>query len=348
LTVSGRPIRLGALAGQLGRALEGDPDFEVRGVASLESAGPGDLVFVRSARHAAAFHESRAGAAIVPPDLDAGGRAVIRSPQPSLDFARAVALVVPAVRPPAGVHPSAVVDASAEVDRSAAIGPLCVVGARSAVGARAVLHARVTLYPDVRVGADCILHAGVVLREGTELGLRVILQPGVVLGGDGFGYQGNERGSLEKVPQVGRVVVEDDVEIGANTTVDRATLDETRIGRGVKIDNLVQVGHNCRIGAGSVVVAQSGLAGSTVLGRNVVMMAQSGTAGQLQVGDGAFVAGRAGVTGDVEPGARVYGFPPMEKGAWHRTMAALARLPAALRRLRAVERRLGIDPDPPS
>ena len=164
------------------------------------------------------------------------------------------------------------------------------------------------------------------------------------IGGDGFGYEFNERGEHEKVPQLGNVVLEDDVEIGANSTVDRARLGTTRIERGVKIDNLVQVGHNCVIGAHSAIVAQSGLGGSTRVGNRVFMMAQSGSAGQLTIGDGSFIAGRAGVTKDVSPGSRVWGFPAVLEHSWHRSTVLVRRLPELLRRLRALERHLGLDP----
>ncbi len=336
-----RPTRLGDLAVHLGRSVEGDAEFVVRGVAPLDAAGPEDLVFVRSEGYAAHWARSAAGAAIVPPGVEAGRRPVIRSPSPDLDFARAVAWIVPAEAPAAGVHPSAVVAPDAQVDPSAWVGAQVVIGARARVGARSALQPGVVLYPDVRVGADCTLHAGVVLREGTQLGDRVLLQPGVVLGGDGFGYAFGEQGEPVKIPQVGRVVVEDDVEIGANTTVDRATLGETRIGRGSKIDNLVMIAHNCRLAEHVIVVAQAGLAGGTQVGRRALLMAQMGSAGHLEIGAGAFVGGRAGVTKDVAPGARVWGFPSMEERAWHRSIAALRRLPDALRRLRALERRLG-------
>jgi UDP-3-O-[3-hydroxymyristoyl] glucosamine N-acyltransferase len=205
-----------------------------------------------------------------------------------------------------------------------------------------VLHSNATLYPDVEVGADCVIHAGVVLREGTRVGDRVVLEPGVVVGGDGFGYAPDGRGGLVKVPHVGRVVIEDDVEIGANSTVDRATLAETRIRRGARIDNLVQIAHNCDIGENAVVVAQSGLSGSTVVGRGAIVMAQAGSAGHLKIGDGAFVGARAGLHKDVADGGRVWGAPQMEERTWHRAMAALSRLPDVLRRLRAVERALGL------
>jgi UDP-3-O-[3-hydroxymyristoyl] glucosamine N-acyltransferase len=340
--VNRKPIRLGELAARLGRELDGDAGFVVRGVASLEGAGPEDLVFVRSERFAPGLARSRAGAAIAPPGVDVGGRAVIRSPRPDLDFSRAVAWILPSeVRHP-GVHPTAVVAPDAQVDPTATIGPHAVVEARCDVGARSVVHANVVLYPEVKVGADCILHAGVVVREGSLLGDRVILQPGVVLGGDGFGYTFDEAGSWAKLPQVGRVVVEDDVEIGANTTVDRGTLGETRIGRGTKLDNLIQIAHNCEIADRVIVVAQSGLAGSTRVGSRAVIMAQAGLGGHLEVGEGAFVGGRAGVHRDVRPGVRVWGTPQMEERRWHRAMSALGRLPDALRRLRAIEKKLGL------
>ncbi|MEE9609000.1 MAG: UDP-3-O-(3-hydroxymyristoyl)glucosamine N-acyltransferase [Myxococcota bacterium] len=336
-----RPIRLGDLAAKLGRELEGDGDVEIGGAAALESAGPGDLSFVRSRRFAGLLASSRAGAVIVPPGVDPGGRPAIRSAQPGLDFARAVRCIVPEPPRAAGVHPTAWIAPDARVDESAAIGPHCSVGARCAVGPRALLHANVSLYQDVTVGADCVLHAGCVLRERTALGERVVLQPGVVLGGDGFGYVANERGVLERVPQIGRVVVDDDVEIGANTTIDRGALGDTRVGRRTKIDNLVQVGHNCEIGEDVVIVAQVGLSGSTRVERGAMLMGQVGSAGHLTIGERAFVAGQSGLHRDVPPRARVMGTPAREERTSHRMLAALARLPELLGRVRAIERRLG-------
>jgi UDP-3-O-[3-hydroxymyristoyl] glucosamine N-acyltransferase len=335
-------MRLEALAERLGLVLEGDGKLEVRAAAALEGAGPDELSFVSSARWVRALAASRAGAVILPPGIDARARPALRSARPRLDFARAVALLHPQERPPAGVHPSALVAPGARVHPEASVGAHAVVGSGCAVGPRSILHPNVTLYPRVEVGADCEIHAGCVLRQDVRLGDRVILQPGVILGGDGFGYELDERGAWFKIPHVGRVVLEDDVEIGAGTTVDRGSVGETRIARGVKIDNLVQIAHNCSIGEDSIVVAQSGLAGSTVVGRRAVLMARVGSAGHLTIGDGAFVGVRAGLHKDVAPGARVWGTPQMEERAWHRAMAALGRLPDALRRLRALEQRLGV------
>jgi UDP-3-O-[3-hydroxymyristoyl] glucosamine N-acyltransferase len=340
--VAVQPIRLQDLAAALGRELEGDPDVEIRGVASLEGAGPGDLSFARSERFARQLAATRAGAVILPPGLETHGVPAIRSPLPGLDFARAVRRLLPERQPPPGIHPSSRLAEDARVDPLGSVGPGCWVGSGSSVGPRSVLHAGVVIYDEVTVGADCVLHGGCVLREGTRLGDRVVLQPGVVLGGDGFGFATSEEGRREKVPQVGRVVVEDDVEIGANTTVDRGTLGDTRIGRGAKLDNLVHVGHNCRVGAEAVIVAQSGLAGSASLGRGTLVMGQAGIIDHVRVGEGAFIGPRAGVHRDVPAGARVMGAPHRDMRAFQRIWASLAHLPDLLRRVRAVERRLGL------
>jgi UDP-3-O-[3-hydroxymyristoyl] glucosamine N-acyltransferase len=336
-------VELGELAEKLGgRPVEGDPHFSIDGVATLEQGGARSLGFVRSGAFSAALAGSKIGAVIAPPDVEVGARPAIRSPLPSLDFARAAALLVPEPRPAPGVHPSAWVAATARVHPSASIGPRCVVGERSEVGAHSVLTASVTVLDDVRVGADCRLHPGVVIRERCRLGDRITLQPGVVIGGDGFGYEFNERGESEKVPQVGDVVIEDDVEIGANSTVDRARLGSTRIGRGAKIDNLVMIAHNCVIGPHSLIVAQAGIAGGTVLGERVIAMAQSGFGGHLMVGAGSFVAARAGVIENLPPKSRVWGFPSQPERAWHRSTAWLTRLPELAKRIRALEKKLGL------
>jgi len=339
-------LQLGELAEKLGgRPVEGDGTHRVERVATLEDGGPDALGFVRGGAWAEALARSRIGAVIAPPDLAVGERPVIRSPLPSLDFARATALLVPEPKPAPGVHPTAWVAPTARVHPTASVGAQCVVGERSEIGAGSVLAPHVTCTEDVRVGADCRLHAGVVLREGTRLGDRVILQPGVVIGGDGYGYEFNERGENEKVPQVGNVVIEDDVEIGANSCVDRARIGTTRVGRGTKIDNLVQIAHNVVIGPHSLIVAQVGIAGGTRLGTRVIAMAQSGVAGHLSVGDGVFIGAKAGVIEDVAAGGRVWGFPSQAERAWHRSVSWLARLPELGRRVRRLEKQLGVERD---
>jgi UDP-3-O-[3-hydroxymyristoyl] glucosamine N-acyltransferase len=343
--VSSARVRLGDLASQLGLSLEGDPDQEVSGVASLDGATADDLVFVRAASFAPRLETSPARAVVAPVGLEVGGRSALRSADPSRDFYRAARILVPEPEIAPGIHPSAVVARDARIDPSAAIGAACVVGARAEVGPRTVLHPGVVLYDAVRVGADCVIHARCVIAAASVLGDRIVLQPGVVIGGDGFGYVGEEGGGLAKIHNVGRVWLDDDVEIGANSTVDRGTLGDTRIGRGTKIDNLVQIGHNCVLGERCIVVAQAGVAGSTTLEQGVVLLAQAGIAGHKRIGAHAFIGPQSGVHKDVPAGARVLGTPQRLERAFHREMAALTRLPELVRRVRALERGRGDDPD---
>ena len=336
-----RPAKLSELAALLPRTLsiDGDGDPLIEGVASLGRAGPGDLTFARTPAYGEAARVSKAAAFVALPGQPLDGRPVMRSTRPDLDFARLVGLLMGGIAGRSFTPDSLPRSPDAQIDPTARIGPGCIVGARTRIGAGTVLQAGVVLYPDVEIGEDCESHAGVVVREGTRLGDRVRLHPGVVLGADGFGYLGDEEGRLFKVPQVGIVVIEDDVEIGANTTIDRATLDETRIRRGARIDNLVLIAHNCDVGEGAIVAGQVGLAGSTVVGAGAVLMGGAGSAGHLEVGAGAFVGARAGLAKDVSAGARVFGLPAVPERRWHRMVAALTKLPDALRRLRRLERR---------
>jgi UDP-3-O-[3-hydroxymyristoyl] glucosamine N-acyltransferase len=314
-------------------------------VASLSTAGPSDLVHVRDASHLESFSISRAGAAILPEGLDRFSKHAIYSANPLLDFARAVENICPTVAPLPGIDPGAFIAPGAAVSASAWIGPGASIGAESQVGARSIVHSNATLYPDVTIGDDCTIHSGVVIREGSVLGDRVIVQPGAVIGGDGFGHVPDATGSLHKVPQIGSVVIGDDVEIGANTTIDRASLTRTAIADRVKLDNLIQIAHGCEIGPDVVVAAQSGISGSTRIGRGTIVMAQVGVAGHLEIGSRAFLAARAGLHKNVSDHARVYGMPQLEERRWHRSMAALKRLPELFKRLRAIERKLGLRGD---
>ncbi len=335
-------MRISEIAASLGCPYEGDGAYCVESVAALASATADDLAFVRSEKLAAELDVSRAGAVIAPEGVDAGGRPVIRSPNPGLHFARAVALLVPTTCPEPGVHQSANVDPEASVDPTASLAFGCSVGPRSKIGRGSVLHPGAVVYPDVEIGADCVLHARVIVREGSRIGDRVCLQPGVVIGGDGFGYVFDEAGGWEHMPHRGGVVIEDDVEIGANSTVDRSMFGDTRIGRGSKLDNLVMVGHNCEVGEHTVVAAQVGMAGSAIVGRRVIMMGQSALAGHQRIGDGVFVGARAAVHGDVAPGTRVWGTPQLEERRWFRSIAVFAKLPQLVKRVRSIEKKLGM------
>ena len=343
---------LGELARLVGGDLEGDPSLEIRGFASLESAGPGDLSFVVADRHLAAARRSAASALIAPPGLDLGGRPAIRVPQPYAAVGAVVGVFFPEPALAPGIHPTAHIADSARVSPGATVGAYVAVGEGSVVEDGAVLHSHVSVGPDCQVGEQSILHPHVVLRARVALGRRVVVHPGSVLGADGFGYVFDGQ-AHRKIPQVGRVVVEDDVEIGANVTVDRATLGETVIGRGTKIDNLVQIGHNTVIGANSIIVAQTGISGSCRIGRGVVLGGQVGVSDHATVGDGAKVGAQSGVHRNVPAGAAVIGTPAIPAEAGIRVMAALARLPAMLRdvralghRLAALERRLDVEGGP--
>lgn len=336
------PIRLDLLARSIGCEVEGDGSLAIHGFASLEHARADELVFVRDRAHLPALAASPARAVVASFGLELPGRSILRSPRPAHDFSRLMQQFLPADRPAAGVAVGAHVDPSAFVDPTAAIEPGARLGPGSRIGARSVVASNATIGARVVVGRDCWIHPGAVIREQCELGDRVVLQPGAVVGSDGFGLVADEQGRPVAMAHRGRVVIEDDVEIGANTTIDRATLDETRIRRGAKIDNLVQIAHNCDIGENVLIVAQTGLSGGTIVGAGAIVMAQAGTTGHLRIGARAFVGARAGLHHDVPDGERVFGSPAMEERSWHRAMAALKRLPELLRRVRRLEQHLGL------
>ena len=332
-------MKLSELAERLGCELRGDGDAEVGGVAGIEEAGPGDLTFLANPRYAARLASSRAGAVILAPGHPAPVPSLVTE-DPYLAFARAVALLRPPARPAPGVHPSAQVDPTAALGEGVHVGALVVVGPGARVGARSVLHPHVVLYERAEVGEDCLLHSGAQLREGCRLGNRVVVQNGAVIGGDGFGFARDREGRYHKFPQVGIVVVGDDVEIGALTAIDRAALGETRIGRGTKLDNLVQVGHSVTIGEDTVLAGQVGIAGSTQVGSRVTLAGQVGVAGHLTIGDGVITTAQTGIPGSVEKGSVVSGYPAIENRAWLKSCAVFARLPELQKRLRELERRV--------
>ena len=332
-------MKLRDLAARLGCELRGDGAVEIGGVAGLEQAGPGDLTFLANPRYASHLATTRAAAVVLAPGHEAAVPCLL-SDNPYLTFARAVALLRPPARPAPGVHPSAQIDPTAVLGADVHVGALAVVGQGVHVGARSALHPHVVLYEGVEVGEDCVLHSGVQVRERCRLGNRVVVQNGAVIGADGFGFARDDEGRHHKFPQVGIVVVEDDVEIGALTAIDRAALGETRIGRGTKLDNLVQVGHSVTIGEDAVLAGQVGVAGSTRIGSRVTLAGQVGVAGHLTIGDGAIATAQTGIPASVERGAVVSGYPAIENRAWLRSSAVFAKLPELQKRLRELERRV--------
>lgn len=333
-------MRLDAIAALVDGRLDGPPDVEITAVAALENAAPGTLTFVADAKRGPELARTRAAAALVGADAPDAPIPVVRVAHPYLAFVRVVETLHPRVHPPVGRHPSAVIDATADVPADAHVGPHVVVGAGVRVGARAVLHAGVCLYADVVAGEDFTAHAGAVVREGTRIGDRVVLHAGAVIGSDGFGYIPTAdvpRG----IPQIGIVRLEDDVEVGANATIDRAALGETVIGRGTKVDNLVMVAHGCEVGPACLLAGQVGLAGGTRLGRAVMLGGQVGSAGHLSIGDGAMVAAKSGVADDLAAGGVYGGIPAQPIQRWRRASMAAGRVGELIRRVRRLERLVG-------
>jgi UDP-3-O-[3-hydroxymyristoyl] glucosamine N-acyltransferase len=332
-------LRLSDLAARIGGSVRGDGGVEVRRVAAIDRAEAGDLTFVTSPRYAAQLAGSRASAVIVAPEIETALPSLLSS-NPYLTYAQAAQVLHPARKRAPGVHGSAQVDPTAVLGEDVSVGPLAVVGPRVTIGARSVLHPHVVVYEDAEIGEDCVLHSGAQVREACRLGRRVVLQNGAVIGADGFGFARAKDGHYEKIPQLGIVVLEDDVEIGALTAVDRSSLHETRIGRGTKLDNLVQIGHSVTVGPDTVMAAQTGIAGSTKIGAGVTLAGQVGVAGHIEVGDGAVVTAQSGVPSSVEPGRFVSGTPVLDNRTWLKASAIFPKLPELQRRLRALEQKI--------
>jgi UDP-3-O-[3-hydroxymyristoyl] glucosamine N-acyltransferase len=328
-------MKLSAIASAVDARLEnGSPDIEINGLNGIELAGPGELTFVSNPKYAAAARSTKASAVIVSEDFPAISAAMLRAKDPYLTFARALELFYEPVRYAPGVHPTAVVDSTAKIGKGAHIGPYVVIGERVEIGANAVLLAHVVIYRSVKIGDDFFAHAHSVVRENCRVGNNVLLQNGVVIGADGFGFAKTAEGRWHKIPQPAPVVIEDDVEVQANSCIDRASVGETRIGRGVKIDNLVQVGHGSHVGADSLLCSQVGLAGSTEIGRKVILTGQVGVVGHCTVGDNAIVTPQSGVANDIAAGAIVSGAPAVDHRAWLKYSAILPRLPEIARAVR--------------
>jgi UDP-3-O-[3-hydroxymyristoyl] glucosamine N-acyltransferase len=330
---------LGELAEVLQARLDGDPGRVVTGVAPLESAGPDQISFLTDLRYRGAADASRAGAFLAPRDVRGLPAPTLGCDAPQQALIQLLRLFHPPVPAPAGVDRTAVVAPEARIDPSASVGPLCVVESRAVIGPRARLHALVHVGPGVEIGEDTVVYPHVSLRDGVLVGRRVIIHPGAVLGADGFGFAFDGT-AHRKIPQVGGVLIEDDVEIGANTTIDRATFGDTIVRRGTKIDNLVQIGHNVVVGEHSLLVAQVGVSGSSRLGRGVVLAGQVGVADHVTIGDGVIAGGRTGIAVSLPAGEKVLGSPARPIGQAKRIMIAEGRLPELLHRVRALEQKL--------
>jgi UDP-3-O-[3-hydroxymyristoyl] glucosamine N-acyltransferase len=337
-------MRLSEIATRVGGTLDGDGAVEIAGVSSIEEPRPGTITFLADAKHASRLEGLAVAAILLTPDAPRVAVPTVRVADPHLAFVQVVELFHPVTRPAAGVHPTANVSPSARLGANVSIGPHAIVGDDVVLGDGGVLHAGAVLYPRVRIGRDFTAYARVVVREDVRIGDRVTLHAGAVVGSDGFGYLPSPQGA-RRIPQVGIVVIEDDVDVGANSTIDRAALGATTIGRGTKIDNLVHIAHGCRIGPYCLVAAQTGLSGGTVLGTGVMLGGQVGSAGHLTIGDGVKVAAKSGIAGDLDAGGSFGGIPAVEIRYWRRYSAGLKRLSELFRRVRRLERAAGIDED---
>ena len=333
-------MTLTELARHLNCRLEGDGAIDVSRVAGIEDAGPRDVTFLANSRYASRLPATRAAAVIADGTVTEAPCAVLRTSQVYLAFAEAVRVLTPPARPAPGISALASIDPTAELGADVAIGPFVTIGPAARIGARTIVGAHAVIGAGAVIGDDCDLHAHVCVREEVVLGHRVVVQSGAVLGADGFGFARRPDGSHQKIPQVGRVVIEDDVEIGANSAVDRPAVGETRIGAGTKIDNLVQVAHGVRVGRNVLLAAQVGIAGSTVLEDDVVMAGQSGATGHIRLGRGAVVGAKSAVTKDIEPGRHVTGVPAGDVADWRESVVLIRRLPDLRRAVAELERRL--------
>lgn len=327
-------MKLSEIAARLGARLEGE-NTEIDAVAGIEEAGPGQLTFVANPRYAAAARSTRASAVIVTGEFPPLSIPTLRCANPYLAFARALEMFYQPPQYPVGVHPTAVLHASARIGAGASIGAYVVVDQEVEIGDGCVLLPHVVIYRGARIGRHFFAHAHAVVREYCRLGDNVVLQNGAVIGSDGFGFAQDAEGSWRKIVQSGPAVLEDDVEVQANACVDRASVGESRIGRGSKIDNLVQVGHGSSVGQNTLLCAQVGLAGSTRVGNRVILAGQVGVAGHCQLGDGVIATAQSGIPNDVAAGATVSGYPAIENRQWLRCVAVFNRLPELARSLRA-------------
>jgi UDP-3-O-[3-hydroxymyristoyl] glucosamine N-acyltransferase len=336
-------MNLSEVAQQLGCRLEGAPDIPIHGVAGIERAEPGQITFLANRRYFPLLKTTRASAVFVEDgialerDASMPPLAALRSANPYLAFAQAIELFYEAPKYAAGIHPTAVIATRARIGEGAHIGPYCFIDEHVEIGNHAVLHSFVTIYTGAKIGDNFFAHSHAVVREFCRIGNRVILQNGAIIGGDGLGYAKQKDGTWYKMAQSGPAVLEDDVEVQSNACVDRATVGETRIGRGTKLDDLVLVGHASQVGANTMLCGQVGLAGSTKVGNNCILAGQVGTAGHLSVGDGSVITAQSGIPNDVPPRSLFSGYPAVDNRQWLKTMAALNRLPDLQKRVRELE-----------
>jgi UDP-3-O-[3-hydroxymyristoyl] glucosamine N-acyltransferase len=320
-------MRLGKIAELLHCRLDGNPDVEIVGVDRIETADSGMLTFVANRKYLSKLKQTHAGAVIVDFDTDCDGKNALRHANPYLAYAKALELFYRPYRPLPSISPLARISSSASIGKDVYIGPFVFVDDDVRIGDRCCIFANVTIYSGARIGNDCIIHSNASIREGVEIGNQVLIKNGAVIGSEGFGFAKQEDGQHYKIIQTGKVLIEDLVEIGANTTIDRPAIGETRIRKGVKIDNLVQIGHSADVGENSILCAQVGLAGSTTIGKNVILSGQVGVAGHLEIGDNVIATAQTGIPNSVKENSFISGYPAIDNRAWLKSSAVFTRLP---------------------
>ena len=333
-------MTLRELADRLGCRLEGDGAVEIGRVASLEEARAGDVAFFVNPRYAPALRRTRASAVILADTAPPAPCAMLRTANPYLAFANALSIFRPPAQLQNGIAPMSAVASDAVLGNGVSVGPFSAIGSNARIGDRTVIHPHVVVGDGAIIGADCVIHSHVAIRERVAIGDRVIIQNGAVIGSDGYGFVKRSDGTYQKIPQTAGVVIEDDVEIGANTTVDRPAVGETRIQAGTKIDNLVQIGHGVSVGRNTLLVAQVGIAGSTTIGDNVTLAGQVGVAGHVTIGKGVTAVGQSGITNSVPDGTFVSGYPAIENREWLKSSAIFRKLPDLRKRVADLDRRL--------
>lgn len=333
-------MRLSELAERLDCRLDGDGSVEIRRVASLEHAEPGDMSFFANPRYAPALRRTRASAVILGDEAPAAPCAMLRTQEPYLAFANALSLFVAAPRPEPGIDRLSYVAPDAALGRDVSIGPFSSVGKGARIGDRTVIYPNVCIGEAAVVGDDCVIHSHVAIRERIVIGHRVVIQNGAVIGGDGYGFVRRSDGTHQKIPQTAAVVIEDDVEIGANTTIDRPAIGETRIQAGAKIDNLVQIGHGVNVGRNALLAAQVGIAGSTTIGESAMLGGQVGVGGHISVGKHAAAVGQSGITNSIPDRAFVSGYPAIDNKEWLKSSAIFRKLPAMRKKMAELEQRI--------
>jgi UDP-3-O-[3-hydroxymyristoyl] glucosamine N-acyltransferase len=333
-------LKLSELADRLGCRLEGDGAIDVHRVTGIEDAATGDVTFFANNKYVAALRSTRASAVILGEQDTVAPCAMLRTANPYLAFAQAVGIFGDAWRPAPGIHARAFVADGASVASDASIGAFAVIESGARIGARTIVHSHVTIGRDAEIGEDCLIHARVSIRERVKLGHRVVVQDGAVIGSDGFGFAHNADGTHVKIPQVGDVVIEDDVEIGANSAIDRPAVGETRIRSGAKIDNLVQIAHGVSIGRNALLAAQVGIAGSTTLEDSVTLAGQVGVAGHLTIGKGTIATAQTGIPNTVPEGSFISGYPAIPNRDWLKASAIFRKLPELRKTIAELEARL--------